>query len=140
MQTIEQLISAAATAQFRSLPKYAKDLIHDLAVALRQQSRYAEGIRTRAAKEVDELRVQLAAGPEHADTFMGLPRTLVGELDDDPEDRPLGTGTVIEYRGPEDGPGEGFSVSLVDGRLSVRGLNHLAVIPSSSTSLYIEKR
>lgn len=140
MPDSQQLIEKAAAVQSRSLPAYAKELIHDLARALDQQSRYAEGVRERAAKEVDELRVQLAAGPEDADTFVAMPRTLVGELDDDPEDRPLGTGVAVEYRAPDMGPGEGFGVSLVGGRLRVTGLNHLAVVPESALTLWIEAR
>lgn len=140
MLTNQQLIQEATAAQSRSLPAYAKELISDLARALDQQTRYAEGVRERAAKEVDELRVQLAAGPDDADTFVAMPSTLVGELDDDPEDRPLGTGVTVEFRAPDMGPGEGFGVSITDGRLHVCGLNHLAVVPEHATSLWIEAR
>lgn len=131
-----ELIKAGQAAQNRPLPTYAKQLIGDLTVALDRQIRYTEAIKIKAAEEVDEVRAILAGDPEGADTFASMPRTTVGY--DETEDRPIGTGITIEYRAPDMGPGEGFEVSLKDGRLHVRGINTLAVVPVHSSELWIE--
>lgn len=136
--TNEELIDAGQAAQNRNLPAYAKRLIGDLVVALDRQARYAEGTRVRAAKEIDEIRALLTDGPADADTFASLPRTMVG--DDETEDRPIGTGVTVEYRAPGLTPGEGFEVSLKDGRLHVRGIARMAVVPQGPHSFWIEAR
>lgn len=138
MPTPEELIEAGQAAQNRPLPEYAKRLIGDLVVALDRQVRYAEGVRARAAEEVDEIRALLARGPQDADTFVSVPRTNVG--DDETEDRPVGRGVAVEFRTPGLMPGEGFVVRLVDGRLRIDGMSRMAVVPESTTSLWIEER
>lgn len=138
MQTVEQLIEAAEAAQSRALPEYAKKLIGDLAHRLALEARAAEGARRTAEREVSEARALLTSGPEDSDTYLDLPRALYATEDD--EQRPLGKGANIEFRRPEETPGEGISVKWDEGGLRVSGLNHLAVVPIDQLTLKIETR
>lgn len=139
MLTVEQLIQESQDPRLHKLPNYARELIHLLATRLKQEASYAQAVKERAEKEVDELRVLLADGPTGSDTFMDMPRTTVAGYEDD--QRPLGTGTTIEFRAPSDGPGEGVIVSRQeDGRIRVHGINHLAVIPVGAAHVFIETR
>lgn len=141
MLSVEKLIEEAKDPRLDRLPLYARQLIHDLAYRMDAEHRAAEGARATALKEVTEARALLRfSGPDGTDTFMDLPRALYDDAEDD-DQRPLGKGTVIDFRGPEDGPGEGISVSRQeDGTVHVHGINHLAVRPVDSTYLIIEKR
>jgi hypothetical protein len=138
MLSVEKLIEESRDSRLHKLPLYARELIHDLAHRLDAEHRYALATRETAAREVEEARALLAEGPEGSDTFMAMPYSRVG--DDEIEERPLGKGTVIEFRDPELSPGEGIEVCLNDGSLLVRGINHLAIVPVSLTSLRIETR
>jgi hypothetical protein len=138
MTSSEQLIQAAGNYRIRSQPKWVQELVHDLAHRLEAEHKYTQDVRERAAKEVDEARA-LLTGPEGSDTFVTLPRTLVG--DDETEERPLGRGASIEFRDPGWEPGEGTRVSrFADGSLLVKGYSDLAVVPLSSSSFRIETR
>jgi hypothetical protein len=138
MLSVEQLIAESRDPRLQKLPMYARDLIHDLAHRMEAEAIARQAVMDRAAKEVDEIRTLLSKGPEDSDTFMAIPRTVIG--DDEIEEKPLGQGTVIEFRQPDMETGEGFEVSLNDGSLLVQGINHLTVIPVSLTSLRIETR
>lgn len=139
MQTVEQIIEAAEAAQSRALPEYAKKLIGDLAHRLALEARAAEGARQTAEREVSEARALLTSGPEDSDTYVYLPRARYSTEDD--EQRPLGKGVSIEFRQPEEMPGEGISVKREeDGTLHVHSVSHLAVLPVGPMYIKIETR
>jgi len=144
MATPEQLIKRAEEAQSRNLPAYAKNLIHDLAHRLELAEREVRGTRERAAKEVDELRTQLSAGPADADTFVSMPRTVLADETYETTQRPLGRGVRIEFRRPEQEEGEGIKVHMEDEHglegLVVHSMARLAVYPVDAYTLKIVER
>lgn len=140
MLSVEQLIEESRTDRLHSQPLWVRTLVHELARSLEREHVSAERARSQAEREVDAARALLTEGPAGSDTFMDLPRTLAGSVTDEYEQRPLGTGVSIEFRRPEDGPGEGIDVKFENGRLRVGGLNHLAVVPVDARTIYIETR
>jgi hypothetical protein len=139
MQSSRDLIQAARHAQARPVPKWAKELIHDLASRLRATEAELERVQETATREVTEARA-LLTGPEDSDTFMNLPRSLMSAAEDG-EQRPLGKGVTVEFRTAGEEPGEGTLVSLgVDQTIHVHGLNHLVVVPVNPTYIQIERR
>lgn len=138
MLSVEKLIEESRSHRLYNQPVWVRQLVHDLAHRLDSEHRYAQDVKETAAREVEQARALLAEGPEDSDTFMAMPYSHVS--DDEVEERPLGKGTVIEFRQPDMDPGEGMEVCLNDGSLLVRGVNHLAVVPVSLTSLRIETR
>jgi hypothetical protein len=92
----------------------------------------------RAVEEVTEARKLLTEGPADSDTYLDLPCALYTDAED--EQRPLGKGATIEFRGPGDEPGEGISVKWEKDHLKISGLNRLAVVPINTTTVHIEAR
>lgn len=140
MLSVEKLLEEANDPRLARLPLYARQLIHDLAYRMDAEHRAAEGARATAYKEVTAARDLLRAdGPADSDTFMDLPRAVYDDAEDD-DQRALGKGVTIDFRGPDDIPGEGISVSRQeDGTIHVHGINHLAVRPVDPTYLIIER-
>lgn len=139
MLTVEQLLQEARDVRTRPLPAYAQNLIFDLAKRLELEAKAAAGARETAEREVAEARTLLTEGPADSDTYLDLPGALYAT--EDAEQRPLGKGASVEFRKPEELPGEGISVKRgTDGSLRISGLNHLAVIPVNPTTLKIETR
>lgn len=139
MKSVEHLLDEATAMRTRPLPAYAQTLIADLAKRLEMEATAAAGARETAEREVTEARALLTSGPADSDTYLDLPRALYATEDD--EQRPLGKGASIEFRKPEELPGEGISVKREeDGSLRISGLNHLAVVPVNLTTIKIETR
>ena len=139
MQTVEQLIEAAEAAQSRALPDYAKKLIRDLAYRLELEARAAEGARQTAEREVNGARALLTSGPADSDTYLDLPGAGFSTVDD--EQRPLGKSASIEFRTPDELPGEGIGVKRADdGTIHVRSISRLAVLPENGSFIRIETR
>ena len=139
MTTVEQLIEASKDARLKNQPKWVQDLVYHLAYRLESQHRYALSVRDKAEEEVDAARKIAAEGPEDSDTSLDLPRSLLGSMDDF-EQRPLGRGVNIEFRGAGDEPGEGINAKLLpSGALLIHGINSLAVIPRDSSTVRIEE-
>jgi len=139
MHNTHDLLKAAKDAEAKHLPKWVRELIGDLAHQLEAQKRYADSVRQRADEEVNEARKLAAEGPEGSDTFLSLPRALLGDEDDNDE-KPLGKGVTVEFREETDNPGEGFGVRLTsDGHLHVSGINRLAIVPIDYLTTEIRK-
>jgi hypothetical protein len=138
MGNYENLIKSANGAQVRPIPQWAKSLIYDLARALDAQIRYAEGIKNRAAGEVDEARKQLAGDLPDADTFVSMPRSVTADETYDVTWRPLGAGVTVQFRGPDDDEDEGIDVKIKDGVLHVESLSRLKIVPSYGGNIEIE--
>lgn len=137
MLTVDQLIEESRDPRLQRLPQYAQNLIWDLAHRLAAEHAAADGARATAEREVAEARALLTEGPVDSDTFMDLPRS---RYDDSEDQRPLGKGTNIEFRGPDTESGEGISVKWKGDHLLVNGINHLAVVPVDSMTIKIEVR
>jgi hypothetical protein len=133
--TVEKLIEESRSERLQRLPQYAQELIHDLAHRLDAEHRYAQSIRERAEKEVDEVRKLAAEGPEDSDTFVSLPHSVLDSGDF--EERPLGQGVTVEFRAPGLEPGEGFDVKMTDGHLVVSGVNRLGIVPVHASQVEI---
>lgn len=140
MRGIEQLIEESRDPRLDRLPLYARQLIRDLARRLDTEYRRADSIAARAEQEVAEARALLAGGPEGSDTFVDLPRSRFEGHGDDDLQRPLGTGVPVEFREPDEMPGEGITVTRQDGVLHLNGCNLLAVIPVNLSYVKIERR
>jgi hypothetical protein len=138
MKTTQEIIREAQEAQSRPIAKWLSQLIADMTYRLGLEHRRAEGAMKRAVEEVTEARRLLTEGPADSDTFLDLPRALYTDAED--EQRPLGKGATIEFRGPGDEPGEGISVKWEKDHLKISGLNRLAVVPINTTTVHIEAR
>ena len=120
-------------------PMWVQLLVRDLAHRLDLETRAAVGVRAAAEVEVSRAREDLVKGPADSDTFADMPRSAV--VDDDDAQRPLGRGVNIEFRAPDDMPGEGINVKLEeDGALHVHGIGHMAVIPINHSYIKIQTR
>lgn len=147
MRSIEQLIQDSDDPRLERQPKFVRQLIAELAYRLKLEATAAESARRNAEKEVGEARALAMQGPENADTFMNMPNSF-STYADDYEQKPLGTGTGIEFRDADMEAGDGISAKfepretedgrIRTGRLKIHGLNRLAVVPESPTVLYIE--
>lgn len=139
MMSVDRLLEEAKQARLQRLPQYAQELIFDLARSLEREHRAASDIQERAEKEVTEARALLTSGPEDSDTFASLPSSLYTMEED--EERPLGKGTSIEFRAPDNHlPGNGISVARRDnGDLEIRSMAQVAVIPLSTHNLLIRE-
>lgn len=138
IQTTEDLVRLATDPRLKSQPRWVQKLISDLAARMISAEKEVIRVKERAAKEVDEARTLLAQGPEGSDTFMDLPYSQVDSGTDDFEQRPLGTGVNIEFRGPGDEPGEGISARWRGGQLEIHGINTLAVLPVGTSRVNIK--
>lgn len=136
--SIEQLIAGSRDERLHRLPRYARELIFQLARRLDMEHRYATSVKGRAEEEVAEARALLAQGPEDSDTFVGLPRSTVTGYSDEPEQRPLGKGVGVEFRRPGGDVGEGFSVRLEDSKLHISSDSYLMVLPEGPTTIVID--
>lgn len=139
MRGTTQLILDANDPRLERQPQYVRQLIAELAYRLNLEAKAAEGARRRAEKEVDEARKIAAEGPENSDTFLSMPRSF-STFSEEYEQKPLGTGVNIEFRAPGLTEGEGFQVSMEDGKIKVSGMSRLAVVPQDAYSITIEAR
>lgn len=137
MRDVEQLVADSRDARLQKLPVYAQQLIRELAHRMEAEHRYAKAVVERAEKETADAQTLLAEGLADSDTFMDLHMSF--SVTEDVQ-RPLGQGVNIEFRGPDDGVGEGINARWEDGHLVIDGINSLAVIPVGPHRIHIERK
>jgi len=136
--TTEKLLIKAKDARLLNQPKWVQELVHDLARQAERSEAAEQRMSERLEKEMDAARALLNEGPKDSDTFLFLSSELVNTTDEDEDAyRPLGSGVTVEFRQPGDMAAEGYAVRLNEKGLWVSGLNALAVLPCSSTSVTI---
>lgn len=134
----KQWLEEAETPRLHTQPLWVRELVRGLANQLRMAHASEQRTAEKAAQEVEHARALLAEGPADSDTFLNLPHSAVADVGwDDVSVRPLGRGVTVEFRDTSGIPGDGFEVSLADGRLTITGINHLDVRPVDPTTLTV---